>query len=204
MNSEYQEYLLSEHWQKIRSERLKMDNFKCQNCGRPFDLQVHHLTYDRIGNEDINDLITLCKFCHARVEEGKKEYQSPLKKQYLEYKKRKSNHHDNVQNFIKEYEHRDLSNVGKGDLDLCSLDTVKKELHDYLSPLGDDIPSGASRVISFFARKRWAIILDYVEKSYPQHLCFNQTLFSKNMIQKIYKDPEKYKKFLNQGGFNHE
>ena len=188
MSPEYQKYLRSEHWQKIRSERLKIDDFKCQKCGRPFDLQVHHLTYDRIGKEDINDLITLCKNCHARVEEGKKEY--------LEFKKELSTHHDNVQNFIKEYEHRDLSNVGKGDLNLCSLDTVKKELHDYCLPLGDDLLSGASRIISFFAKKRWKIILKYIDKSYPANICYNQTLFSKQMIQKVYSDPEKYREIL--------
>ena len=41
------------------------------------DLQVHHLNYDHVGNEDVyNDLITLCKYCHQSIEEQKKDFQN--------------------------------------------------------------------------------------------------------------------------------
>lgn len=190
MNFEYEAYLHSAQWQKIRSERLRVDNFKCQKCGRPFDLQVHHLIYDRIGHEDINDLITLCKNCHAQIEKTKKEYASSTKKM--------DEHYKNVRRFIREYTPRDLSNTGYGDLDLCSLKVVKRELARFLRPYGDNILNGASVIISFFAKKRWRIILRYIDKSYPANICYNQTLFSKQMIQKVYSDPEKYREILKQ------
>lgn len=64
---EYKEYLQSEDWRLIRVKRLRADNFTCQKCGSKQNLQVHHLTYERVGCECIKDLITLCKDCHSEV-----------------------------------------------------------------------------------------------------------------------------------------
>lgn len=44
--------------------------FKCSVCKAPckhFD--IHHKTYERIGNEDINDVIALCHTCHKNTHE---------------------------------------------------------------------------------------------------------------------------------------
>lgn len=64
---EYKEYLQSEDWQLIRVARLRADNFTCRKCGSKQNLQVHHLTYERVGCECIKDLITLCKDCHSEA-----------------------------------------------------------------------------------------------------------------------------------------
>jgi hypothetical protein len=40
----------------------------CEICGRPmqkYELEVHHLSYDRIGNELDSDLAAACRPCHA-------------------------------------------------------------------------------------------------------------------------------------------
>ena len=61
----YKEYLESEGWKKKRSQRLFEDNYECRFCGAKENLQVHHLNYNNVGNEDVEtDLITLCKPCH--------------------------------------------------------------------------------------------------------------------------------------------
>lgn len=31
------------------------------------DLQVHHITYERLGCHEIDDLITLCRPCHTKI-----------------------------------------------------------------------------------------------------------------------------------------
>ena len=50
-----------------------MDGFKCARCGYPKALQVHHLNYNNIYHEDVaNDLITLCKKCHEKIEDEKR------------------------------------------------------------------------------------------------------------------------------------
>lgn len=64
---DYREYLESSHWDNIRLARLKKDGYQCQICGSGKNLCVHHLTYDRIGREQMDDLITLCQECHEKV-----------------------------------------------------------------------------------------------------------------------------------------
>jgi 5-methylcytosine-specific restriction endonuclease McrA len=39
---------------------------KCELCGKRVPLDVHHRTYDRYGDELVDDLIALCRECHAR------------------------------------------------------------------------------------------------------------------------------------------
>lgn len=65
-------YYRSSEWASKRNERLKMDGYKCARCGFTRALEVHHITYERFGHEDISkDLVTLCKKCHKEVEEQK-------------------------------------------------------------------------------------------------------------------------------------
>jgi 5-methylcytosine-specific restriction endonuclease McrA len=66
------EYLQSEDWQWKREKRLLLDGNKCRICGRPFDLNVHHMTYKNWPNENMTDLITLCNRCHKAIEAEKK------------------------------------------------------------------------------------------------------------------------------------
>ena len=68
---EYREYLKSDKWKMIAAQRLKIDNMTCQCCGSKGTqlnpLQVHHLSYRHIGNEEnfiFEDLVTLCRPCH--------------------------------------------------------------------------------------------------------------------------------------------
>lgn len=71
----YQRYLFeTEWWQKIRTERLKIDGFRCANCGTDKNLQVHHTDYSRgwFHEDPRQDLITLCKTCHEKNIHGNK------------------------------------------------------------------------------------------------------------------------------------
>ena len=60
------------NWIQKRKEIIALDNYTCSDCGRNSNdvvLQVHHLKY--INGKfpweyPIEDLITLCKGCHAR------------------------------------------------------------------------------------------------------------------------------------------
>jgi 5-methylcytosine-specific restriction endonuclease McrA len=69
----YEKYLSGNHWRKVRERFFrKVHNGKgrCFICGT-FDgrLDVHHLTYERIGREKLNDLRCLCEKCHKIVHE---------------------------------------------------------------------------------------------------------------------------------------
>lgn len=60
-------------WQKLRRRKLQM-NPVCEYCQSAINIQVHHLRYPEIwGEEQIEDLMTLCDECHRKVH-GKDEY----------------------------------------------------------------------------------------------------------------------------------
>lgn len=54
--TDYRDYLQSAAWQRVR---------RCQDCGEHRQLEVHHLTYARIGHEEMSDLRVLCHGCHG-------------------------------------------------------------------------------------------------------------------------------------------
>ena len=77
----HSDYLQSAHWKETRKKRLEIDGYKCAVCGSTESLNVHHLSYKRIGDEDVeSDLVTLCHPCHAMLhrikEQSKEEYES--------------------------------------------------------------------------------------------------------------------------------
>jgi len=60
-------YLFSPEWQRTRENALLAAGHECQKCGargRGVTLDVHHLTYERLGDELPADLIVLCRGCH--------------------------------------------------------------------------------------------------------------------------------------------
>lgn len=64
--SKYQIYLKSESWQIKRQQVIERDNGFCRRCSSK-GTDVHHLHYNNIYNEDLNDLILLCRSCHEKA-----------------------------------------------------------------------------------------------------------------------------------------
>ena len=66
----YDEYLRSDVWQYKRECALSRAGRKCERCGAKYGvaLEVHHLTYERFGNERMDDLEVLCKRCHEAAD----------------------------------------------------------------------------------------------------------------------------------------
>src|SRR5580765_3800863 len=62
---EYRLYMRSFAWKMRRINKLKAAGHRCENCSEPYGLQVHHLTYARLGCELDSDLVVLCRWCHA-------------------------------------------------------------------------------------------------------------------------------------------
>jgi 5-methylcytosine-specific restriction endonuclease McrA len=50
---------------KKRKWILEKQNFKCERCGDKA-VQVHHLTYERVGYELPGDLMAVCLSCHGK------------------------------------------------------------------------------------------------------------------------------------------
>lgn len=68
MTEEYSEYLNSDAWKLRRNKRLAIAKFRCAACGAGKSVQVHHLTYERIFNEEMSDLLPLCDSHHKTAE----------------------------------------------------------------------------------------------------------------------------------------
>ena len=61
---DYHAYLNSDAWKQKRSIALRGAEYRCQVCNRDGQLDVHHRTYERLGNELPQDLVVLCRECH--------------------------------------------------------------------------------------------------------------------------------------------
>lgn len=72
----YGDYLKTDEWKAKRDATVERDGGRCRLCYSEKNLQVHHRTYSRRGNEDLNDLTTLCKECHEH-------FHSRVTEQYL-------------------------------------------------------------------------------------------------------------------------
>ena len=79
--AEYQKFLKSEEWAKIRADVIILAEYKCEMCGfSPKVFQVHHLNYDKPwGEEKPGDLVCLCGRCHDK-EHGTKRRKRKKKK----------------------------------------------------------------------------------------------------------------------------
>lgn len=66
----YDNYLKSEHWsdvkQRYKSSKLNRKKL-CKMCYRDLRLDLHHITYKRIGQERLQDLLQICRECHKIV-----------------------------------------------------------------------------------------------------------------------------------------
>lgn len=66
----YREYLASDWWQVLRIFELHRAGHCCEFCGdHDCELNVHHLSYARLGDERPADLIVLCSSCHQDAHE---------------------------------------------------------------------------------------------------------------------------------------
>jgi len=67
--SSYKEYLNSDLWYKLRTNVLKLNNYKCDICDAIAN-QVHHIDYKiaTLRGEKLEKLIPLCQKCHKLIE----------------------------------------------------------------------------------------------------------------------------------------
>lgn len=69
------QYLRTRHWRELtQAVRARAGN-ACEVCGHPATsrrdpahvLHVHHVTYDRVGEERLEDVQAVCASCHSTV-----------------------------------------------------------------------------------------------------------------------------------------
>lgn len=67
----YAEYLRTSEWQTTRRAKLEQVGHQCRRCGTDRPLHVHHLTYDHVGHEWLDELVVLCKRCHSDIHDDR-------------------------------------------------------------------------------------------------------------------------------------
>lgn len=73
----YRETLRSKRWRQLKWRRLVLAGFACERCHTEFVgrgpkqamryFELHHITYERVGAEWLDDVRVLCKACHGIV-----------------------------------------------------------------------------------------------------------------------------------------
>ena len=68
----YFDYLKSDLWNFKAAQRLKIDNYKCNQCGtigeKGNPIRVYHRFQESIGHEDAKyDLVCRCRKCHLKT-----------------------------------------------------------------------------------------------------------------------------------------
>lgn len=63
----YHNYLKSIKWRNFSNRVKAQRNHTCEICGvKSYTLHAHHLTYERVFQENPNDIQVLCADCHYK------------------------------------------------------------------------------------------------------------------------------------------
>jgi 5-methylcytosine-specific restriction endonuclease McrA len=68
-------YMRTPQWLKLKQDVLDFQNQRCGHCKVIVDLSttdLHHMTYERLFNEEITDMKALCKKCHHNYHQAEK------------------------------------------------------------------------------------------------------------------------------------
>lgn len=80
-NVPYADYLQTAHWRSVRDQALRRAKWRCEQCQTKRELQVHHRTYERLGQEAPGDLVVLCAGCHEN--EHPQEFEHDYLRHYM-------------------------------------------------------------------------------------------------------------------------
>lgn len=60
-------YMNSPEWKTRRRLVMERANGLCEGCRQADAAEVHHLSYEHLGNEFLFELVALCRDCHSRI-----------------------------------------------------------------------------------------------------------------------------------------
>lgn len=66
----YKKYLDTLEWKSLTFDIYKRDNYRCRQCSKDLSKingNVHHVHYDNVYNEKLEDLVLVCKDCHYLI-----------------------------------------------------------------------------------------------------------------------------------------
>ena len=72
---DYRTYTSSVYWRGFRARYQRELPWRCDLCECGDPLVLHHLTYDSIGQERLEDVVPLCPACHGMVHQMERDYE---------------------------------------------------------------------------------------------------------------------------------
>jgi 5-methylcytosine-specific restriction endonuclease McrA len=83
----YQEYLGSAHWLNLVETMKEKLGEKCEveSCKEIKSLQVHHINYRTLGNENFRDVVLICKKHHKEAHNTNNESIKKVIRRYIEW-----------------------------------------------------------------------------------------------------------------------
>lgn len=64
----YAQYLGTIHWKVMKNKKDdETGGRRCLCCGTSRNVDLHHISYERLGNEALSDLAWLCRRCHEQT-----------------------------------------------------------------------------------------------------------------------------------------
>jgi hypothetical protein len=79
-----EEYYRSDEWRNLRRIKMDQSGNQCEQCHSMVRLEVHHVSYERLYREQLDDLKVLCIACHPNADR-QREYRNALST-YIEKK----------------------------------------------------------------------------------------------------------------------
>lgn len=73
-STEYQEYLDSDNWERLREEKFKIAGKQCYFCHDDREIEVHHIRYRHLHDCTPADLIVLCRYHHKALHAACKKF----------------------------------------------------------------------------------------------------------------------------------
>ena len=62
----YSDYLKSATWRDVKQRYRESDLSQICMCGET-KVDLHHTTYERVGREELEDFVPLCRLCHEQA-----------------------------------------------------------------------------------------------------------------------------------------
>lgn len=83
----YSAYLASSGWRARRAAYFAAHSKVCAACAKQTGVDLHHMTYERLGVEPDSDFMPLCRRCHDAVHHAQRQSKRELRAVTLRYVK---------------------------------------------------------------------------------------------------------------------
>lgn len=201
VKSKYEIYLGSEQFADLRQKVFRRDHNKCRACGSTENLQVHHLSYRNIYHEELDDLVCLCRNCHAAfhaVNELQKLYdelhENRARREAEERQRQFENDRERIESLeleimeeIKE-EYASQDYVNNGDLNMCEWSVLNPIIDAKCKEKGHDgWFSKKTELKNWFLYRRYAMLLRCIEKGLSYNFVRDHTKYDSSWLYKWYR-----------------